>query len=118
MLLYLPQIFRNYQRKSTHGWSIYAVLSDFGGGVLSLLQLIVDGGEFNITKYTLGMISICFNIIYIIQHYLLYPNQHPDKLNFDVQIDEDESNTEPNTGTSASTSGGINHSNKRKIIYV
>lgn len=32
----------NYRRKSTEGWSIGNVLLDFTGGVLSILQMIVQ----------------------------------------------------------------------------
>jgi cystinosin len=39
---YCPQVYLNYQRKSTTGWSIWQILLDLIGGVLSLLQLIID----------------------------------------------------------------------------
>ena len=41
-LKYLPQSYYNYKRKSTVGWSIYAILLDLTGGVLSLLQGVLD----------------------------------------------------------------------------
>ncbi|KAF8708002.1 transporter, partial [Rhizoctonia solani] len=39
---YIPQAFSNFNRKSTEGWSIGNVVLDFTGGVLSLLQLLID----------------------------------------------------------------------------
>ena len=39
---YCPQVYMNYKRKSTVGWSIWQILLDFTGGILSLLQLVID----------------------------------------------------------------------------
>ncbi|KAI9013985.1 PQ loop repeat-domain-containing protein [Phycomyces nitens] len=39
---YLPQVWLNYKRKSTVGWSIYNILLDFAGGALSISQLLLD----------------------------------------------------------------------------
>lgn len=39
---YIPQAFANYQSQSTVGWSIQPVLLDLAGGVLSMLQLVID----------------------------------------------------------------------------
>jgi len=39
---YCPQVWMNYQRKSTDGWSISNVLLDFSGGLLSVMQLCLD----------------------------------------------------------------------------
>lgn len=44
LVKYLPQVLLNRQRKSTKGFSIEAILLDFAGGVLSLLQLVIDAG--------------------------------------------------------------------------
>ena len=85
----MPQVYLNYSRKSTVGWSIANVLLDFTGGMLSVLQIFIDGantgnwnvfgggGAFNIAKFCLGFISITFDIIFMVQHYLLY--RHKDK---------------------------------------
>jgi len=77
---YIPQAWVNYKRKSTEGWSISQILLDLIGGVLSLLQLIIDvsfqrdwsGITGNPLKLGLGNISIAFDLIFIMQHYLLY----------------------------------------------
>lgn len=70
----------NYKRKSTIGWSIYTILLDFSGGWLSLAQLIIDsamqndwsGVTANPVKFGLGNITILFDIIFFLQHYVLY----------------------------------------------
>lgn len=77
---YMPQVHVNYVRKSTMGWSIGQILLDFAGGVLSITQLIIDsslqadwsGLTGNPVKFGLGNVSIIFDIIFMIQHYILY----------------------------------------------
>lgn len=80
----------NYKRKSTVGWSIYPILLDFSGGWLSLAQLIIDsamqndwtGITGNPVKFGLGNITIVFDIIFFLQHYVLYRNAEKN-LNYD-----------------------------------
>ncbi|KAI5845303.1 PQ loop repeat-domain-containing protein [Morchella snyderi] len=77
---YIPQAYLNYQRKATTGWSIHNILLDISGGTLSLGQLVLDsslqsdwsGLTGNPIKFFLGQISIIFDILFIIQHYILY----------------------------------------------
>eukprot|EP00929_Paragymnodinium_shiwhaense_P119133 TRINITY_DN91008_c0_g1_i1.p1 TRINITY_DN91008_c0_g1~~TRINITY_DN91008_c0_g1_i1.p1 ORF type:complete len:316 (+),score=35.77 TRINITY_DN91008_c0_g1_i1:47-994(+) len=77
---YCPQVWMNYSRGSTDGWSIHNVLLDFSGGFLSTLQLIFDAWRDDdwskVTgdpaKLLLGNVSIIFDIIFMIQHYCLY----------------------------------------------
>jgi hypothetical protein len=38
-LKYLPQLYWNYQRKSTKGWSIANIILDLTGGLLSFSQM-------------------------------------------------------------------------------
>ncbi|TPX47849.1 hypothetical protein SeMB42_g03168 [Synchytrium endobioticum] len=78
---YLPQAYLNYKTRSTVGWSIMNILLDFTGGLLSIAQLFVDaaaqgswdGMIGDPVKLGLGFISMFFDIIFIIQHYILYP---------------------------------------------
>ena len=80
-LKYCPQAWFNYRRKSTEGWSIHNILLDLTGGILSLLQGVIDwinSGNYRLflgdpVKFGLSIISIFFDIIFIIQHYILYP---------------------------------------------
>ena len=56
---------------------------DFCGGVFSLLQLVIEAvgnnrpiigdGAFNAIKFVLSILSIGYNIIFFIQHYIIYP---------------------------------------------
>lgn len=70
----------NYKRKSTVGWSIYPMLMDFAGGWLSLAQLVIDsslqhdwtGVTGNPVKFGLSNVTIVFDIIFMLQHYVLY----------------------------------------------
>ena len=80
LIKYMPQVVLNFQRKSTTGFSIWQILLDFGGGVLSDLQLILDSAGLqdwsgvlgNPAKLCLGLVSIVFDIIFMVQHYVLY----------------------------------------------
>lgn len=68
---YIPQVLTNYRRQSTVGWSIEQILMDFFGGVLSVLQLVVDsslqpdwsGLTNNPVKLGLGGLSVFFDIV-------------------------------------------------------
>jgi cystinosin len=77
---YVPQAWVNYKRKSTRGWSIVQILLDLTGGVLSLVQLILDsafqndwsGIAGNPIKFLLSNVTIIFDLIFVVQHYVLY----------------------------------------------
>lgn len=77
---YIPQAWSNYQRKSTVGWSINQILLDVIGGVLSVAQLVIDsslqsdwsGITGNPVKLGLGNVSIIFDVVFMVQHYILY----------------------------------------------
>jgi cystinosin len=79
-LQYVPQVRLNYYRQSTEGFHIGGVLLDFSGGVLSLLQMdiycVIEQSNKqltgNIPKMALAIATLIFNIILIIQHYVLY----------------------------------------------
>jgi cystinosin len=99
LIKYVPQAVMNYRRKSTVGWSIGNIILDFTGGMLSMLQMILNSYNYsrqNIcypiafdfknlsfsddwqsifgdpTKFGLGLFSVLFDILFIIQHYFLY----------------------------------------------
>lgn len=82
LIKYIPQVRLNYARKSTVGWNIWNVLLDFTGGTLSIAQLCLDcfalhdwtGITGDPVKFALGFVSIVFDIIFVTQHYLLYPH--------------------------------------------
>lgn len=81
----LPQIVLNYQRKSTVGWTIWNVLLDIAGGLLSIGQQVLDAKATNDwtamtgdpVKFSLGFVSIIVDVVFILQHYVLYAeNNH------------------------------------------
>ncbi|CAK56546.1 unnamed protein product (macronuclear) [Paramecium tetraurelia] len=76
----IPQVYLNYKRKSTVGWSIFNILLAFIGGILSFLQMLIDqiNGksanlvDMNIVKFILSWIVLGFDLIFMFQHYVLY----------------------------------------------
>lgn len=96
LVKYIPQAHMNYRRKSTEGWSIGNVLLDFTGGSFSLIQMFLeaynnDKWRFifgDPTKFGLGVFSIFFDILFIIQHYCLYRNREPMYQDLDEQNDQ------------------------------
>lgn len=80
LIKYVPQALMNYRRKCTIGWSIGNVLLDFSGGLLSMLQMILNGYNFDdwisifgdLSKFGLGLFSVCFDVLFMVQHYVLY----------------------------------------------
>ncbi|KAL3046934.1 hypothetical protein OYC64_021203 [Pagothenia borchgrevinki] len=80
LIKYVPQAYMNYKKQSTDGWSIGNVLLDFTGGVLSVLQMILqsyNNDEWRLifgdpTKFGLGVFSVVFDILFMTQHYCLY----------------------------------------------
>ena len=85
LIKYIPQAVMNYRRKSTVGWSIGNVLLDFTGGSLSIVQMFMiayNNAEWNsifgdFTKFALGFFSVCFDIFFMLQHYVFYRKQQP-----------------------------------------
>ncbi|KAG9762578.1 hypothetical protein KCU73_g1849, partial [Aureobasidium melanogenum] len=94
---YAPQAWYNYKIKSTAGWAIDMIWLDFIGGIMSLLQLIIDsamqadwsGITGNPAKLFLAVFSLCFDMVFFVQHYVLYRGK---ALPVD---DEDEDETRP-----------------------
>jgi cystinosin len=79
---YVPQVVLNYRRKSTVGLNIKFVLLDLVGAIFSLLQLgmtaiqygkyAVGTSSFNLVKFSLAVVSIFFDLLFLLQHFLLY----------------------------------------------
>lgn len=77
---YTPQMVWNYKNKSTRGWSIHGMMLDFTGGVLSIVQLVIDSylqGDWsgitgNPVKLGLGNVSMVYDMIFFTQHWVLY----------------------------------------------
>lgn len=77
---YIPQVYMNYLRKSTKGWNVYNVILDFIGGIFSTAQLFLDSwitGHWSgisgfAIKLGLGFVSIFFDIVFLLQHFVFY----------------------------------------------
>lgn len=80
LIKYFPQMWYNFQRRSTAGWNILNVLLDFFGGFLSLGQVLLtctvldDWSAIvgNPVKFGLGSVSMVFDTVFMLQHYVLY----------------------------------------------
>lgn len=80
---YIPQAVMNFKRKSTIGWSIYNIILDLVGGLTNFAQMgvqSIDQGTWvnfygNIGKTLLSLEVVFFDVIFMIQHYVLYKNK-------------------------------------------
>jgi len=81
LIKYTPQALMNWKRRSTEGWEINNVLLDVSGGMLSFLQIGWDAAARhdlsvitgNPAKLGISTISIAFDALFMLQHYVLYP---------------------------------------------
>ncbi|KAK9272355.1 hypothetical protein L1049_002726 [Liquidambar formosana] len=81
VIKYIPQAVMNFGRKSTDGWSIGNILLDLTGGLTNYAQMCVQSIDQdswvnfygNIGKLLLSLVSVFFDLIFICQHYVLYP---------------------------------------------
>jgi len=98
LIKYIPQVLLNCKRKSTTGWSIWNILLDFTGGMMSDLQLFLDCMNLNdfrsitrnLAKLGLGWLSIMFDFVFLVQHYFLYSPQAVDSAEETTQTDQNE----------------------------
>lgn len=80
LIKYVPQVHLNALNQSTEGWSIDNVLLDLSGGLLSVGQLLVSCDVLqdwtavtgNPIKFGLGLVSIGFDAVFMLQHYVWY----------------------------------------------
>lgn len=95
---YIPQAVMNFRRKSTIGFSIGNILLDLFGGLTNYGQMAVQSIDQhswvnfygNIGKTLLSLVSIFFDILFIVQHYVLYPSRKEvANPNFDVEEPKD-----------------------------
>lgn len=82
LIKYVPQIVLNCNRRSTMGWNVWNVLLDFEGGILSLAQQLMDAAACdrwtpitgNPVKFALGSVSMLFDLVFMVQHFCLFPD--------------------------------------------
>ncbi|KAG9389840.1 cystinosin [Carpediemonas membranifera] len=85
LVKYIPQAFMNWRRKSTVGWSIGNILLDISGSGFNLFQTALDATVThfdilaNVPKLSLAAVSAGFDVLFIIQHYVLYRDRGRDR---------------------------------------
>lgn len=113
LIKYAPQAYSNYMRKSTIGWNIHNILFDITGGSFSLAQNIVDSfrpinpgetpREFNIAKYALSFVSILYDVLFLLQHYVFYKHSNSDLVKSKPLIPENDIDININSYTNIET---------------
>ena len=71
--------------QSTIGWSAANILLDLAGGLASLLQMVLvahNSGDWaaitgDLTKLGLAAVSLGFDAVFLLQHFVLYRNMEP-----------------------------------------
>lgn len=124
---YTPQVYINWKRQCTVGWSIGNVLLDFSGGFLSFcqqgLQAYEDGNTSvftsNIAKLLLAIESMLFDIIFIIQHYILYKSNNKVREKISREEEEAEERAKQSSLTDTSINGGVspNHGHEQGLYF-
>ncbi|BFY99872.1 hypothetical protein BsWGS_02912 [Bradybaena similaris] len=125
VLKYVPQAYMNFRRKSTVGWSIGNVLCDFVGGWLSILQMFLlayNGDDWesifgNVTKFGLGLVTIFFDSLFIIQHYCLYRGKGDYETLKDEEIVVSKTDPKGSIGLSKSEQGFFKQRNSKPVIH-
>ncbi|CAN8066231.1 unnamed protein product [Agarophyton chilense] len=82
VIKHFPQLYLNYHRSSTVGWSYTMILLDVVGGVFSMGQQVVrcmmmgnlKAFSSNMAKTTLAAESLLFDFYFIAQHVWFYPD--------------------------------------------
>lgn len=85
---YLPQVYFNFVRKSTAGWTIWMIYLDIVGGSMSMLQMLTIAYNYNdwttllgnLPKLGLSFASIFYDIIFLLQEFVFYPNTNNPKM--------------------------------------
>ncbi|GJV84505.1 cystinosin homolog isoform X1 [Tanacetum coccineum] len=85
VIKYIPQACMNFRRKSTIGFSIGNILLDLLGGLANYGQMAVQSIDQhswlnfygNVGKALLSVVSILFDLLFIVQHYVLYRVKTP-----------------------------------------
>ena len=78
-------IYNGSNVQSTSGWSAANILLDLAGGLASLLQMVLvahNSGDWaaitgDLTKLGLAAVSLGFDAVFLLQHFVLYRNMEP-----------------------------------------
>ena len=71
--------------QSTSGWSAGNILLDLAGGLASLVQMVLVADNSadwaaltgDLTKLGLAAVSLGFDAVFLLQHFVLYRNMEP-----------------------------------------
>lgn len=82
---YVPQVMSNFWRKSTIGFAATGMALDLVGGVFSLAQQSISAAVMhsaapfssNPAKTFLAVETLLFDVIFLFQHFFLYPHSAP-----------------------------------------
>jgi cystinosin len=97
LIKYVPQAIMNAHRHTTDGFNMHNVLLDFTGGLLSVGQLLLDcavtsdwsGITGTLVKFLLGLTSMVFDVVFMIQHYLCFHEKNQDLFHRRVLLEMD-----------------------------
>ena len=78
------------------------MLLDFEGGLLSLVQQLMDAVACsdwtpllgNPIKFALGFVSMGFDVVFAVQHFYLYPNNGGEGAHDDSEDDDDDDDSD------------------------
>jgi cystinosin len=103
---YIPQASSHFRERSTFGFSITQVLLDIAGGIFSLAQLLLDSSGSgdgwssvamamadNPGKLGLASVSLAFDGLFVLQHYVLYGPVCLPRQQSDINGDDEERRT-------------------------
>ncbi|GLT33157.1 hypothetical protein SLA2020_077690 [Shorea laevis] len=77
VIKYIPQAAFNFTRTSTEGFNMGSILLDFTGGLANYAQMAMQSIDQNswVGKTLLSLVSVSFDILFMLQHYVLYPTK-------------------------------------------
>ena len=93
----VPQVYLNASRRSTVGFSMPGVWLDFGGGIFSMVQMLLycvidkDNAQLtgNVPKLLLSIISLMYDVIFIFQHYICYASRSHGRVERECLINQE-----------------------------
>ena len=93
-----PQLYLNYRRRSTLGWSVEGVLADLVGATAAFVQQSLDvwnGDDWgmmvgDLPKFLLSILSFAFDCAFIVQHFVCYAGMNREEKEEEEEGEEGE----------------------------
>ena len=99
LISYVPQIIHICKMKSTYGFALEGVLTDFAGALLAIFQIVldhyrIDDGkgfweELNWAKFLCTTIVMMCTMMFLFQHFVLFGSKKTDQSNDEPMITKD-----------------------------